>query len=153
VLRVCVVGVVVSLLATGAPAQPAVCRSITGTVSTQLDSSDCPSPVGICYAGFLSTQSFLRGETFFVVESLDLSPDGPTRYTGTLFVTLPSGQEIELSSTGELDPATGEFVEQDVADERWLAVSLTLTGSALPGLTGFSGQVSGDLCGVPRPRN
>jgi hypothetical protein len=125
---------------------------VKGTVETAQVTGGCDSPVGLCFEGVLRTNGPLRGETFFTAETVTPVEGAPAllRYTGTLRVTLPGGREVLLASAGEVDTATGAFVETDVATDGPLAgTALTFTGTALPGLTGFRGGLTGALCGVP----
>lgn len=124
-----------------------VCRELRGTIETQAVTEGCESPLEVCFAGILRTNSPLRGETYFTLTSLETDPQGQLVYTGELVLFLANGEQVIFESTGVVDPATGAFQETDlgVRDDGSTA-SLQFEGFALPGLSGFQGTATGRLC-------
>lgn len=135
--------------ALAAQAAPEHCRALTGTVVTTQAPEGCPSPIGLCFTGELVTNSPLRGTTSFVAESAQ-PVDGTLVYTGTLYLTLPSGHVVPFASTGVLDLATGTFTETDVATGG-VDARLVFSGTTDAGVTGFTGEAAGEVCGAPVP--
>lgn len=147
------VSVVVCLFGVGATsaawAKPP-CRTIKGTVETQQATAGCQSPIGLCFAGTLQTNSFLRGDTWFTATFAQPDEDEPAllHYAGVLEVTLPNGRTVMLQSTGVLDTSTGTFTETEIATGN-PAATLNVSGTTNAALSAFSGQISGQLCGTP----
>ncbi len=132
-------------LVTTRGARAETCRDVTGTVTTEQTTTDCASPTGICFRGELTSNGWLRGDTFFVVTSAAPSPDGELVYAGVLTVTLPGGAVVTYDTTGAVDPLTGAFVEEDTARDG--SSALRITGTTNGTLSAFRGAVTGVVCG------
>jgi hypothetical protein len=142
----CVLVLSSSVAGCGAP----LCKEIQeGMVQTQA-TSDCESPVGLCFDGVLRTRGPLKGRTHFTALTVVQDPNNPAilRYTGELVLTLSSGHDLVFSSEGQVDLETLAFVETDVAISPGVEGTLTIEGVAEPNLSGFTGQVTGELCAL-----
>jgi hypothetical protein len=138
------------LLMSSAVASAQPCLPIVGDVTTTQDvSGKCPSTLGVCFTGTLSTNGPLRGDTYFVVLSTSPDPLDPTKltYTGQLSVLHPNGTVVVFDTTGVVDLLTGTFVETDRAPN----ATLTITGTTNATLTAFTGTVTGETCAAPVP--
>ena len=129
------------------------CESInTDIISTFANGLGCPSPVGICTTGNI-TSGLLRGTTRFVALTLIPGP-GPSTlaYSGTLSITTDQGT-LNISDVGVLDQTNNVFSEIDRIDPRIESSTGIFSGakgilfiSGNQTLTGFTGKVTGNLC-------
>lgn len=124
------------------------CRELKGSVTTEQTTVGCTSPLGLCFAGTLKTNSSLHGATYFVVTQVAAVP-GTTliAFSGVFTVTERSGQVVTFQSTGTADTATDTFVESFTGTVAGETVVLTATGTTNAALSAFTGEVTGSICG------
>lgn len=123
------------------------CKALKGEVSTAQTSEGCPSPLGLCFAGTLKTNSWLHGETFFVVTSAAPQPGTSLiAFSGVFTVTRANGRVISLQSSGVADTSALTYVETFSGTVDGRTIDLTSTGTTDAALSTFTGDISGSLC-------
>jgi hypothetical protein len=142
--------------------QPAVakqtCHKIHGTVTAHLaDPATCPSPFGLCTTGTITGGGPLNGATTFTALGLAPSagmplvvPASTLSYAGVFVITTKQGQ-LQLGDVGILDQAHLAFTEIDniqggSGDFTGASGTWFISGPVIDGGTGFSGDISGEIC-------
>lgn len=130
------------------------CRPILAALSSQLTTTSCTSPFGLCTTGEM--RGDLRGATSFTVLTLaasaglgDSEPASTLSYLGHFVLTTREGT-LTVSDIGLLDNVTGAFTEiwrvtsgtgehAGATGNLWLNGTVSATGA-------FDGTVTGQLC-------
>lgn len=144
-----------------------LCLPIDGRIDVSFVVGACDSIVGLCTEGRIrSRRSFLSGTTRFRANGLGggvvgepsivfppVEPATTWSYAGEIVITTAVG-ELYTEDVGVFDTARGTFTEMNrvvggtglLADARG---DLFMSGHSYPDGSGFSGEVSGQVC-VPR---
>lgn len=127
------------------------CDPVQTQIVTNYSLAGCASPVGVCTSGNL-TSGDLAGTTRFTALTMQQGPaPDAIYYTGNLVITTPSGS-VTVRDSGVLDATTGAYFElQQVLSgtEVYQGVTGTFTSQGYATATGFAGDLTGALCGVP----
>jgi hypothetical protein len=138
----------IALLAACGRTDPRCTAVHDAIVTTFSQSPDCPSPVGVCTDGTISSGAFAGTTTFVAMTArAGPSPDS-TFYEGDLVITAADGT-ITLRDNGMLNGATNFYLEmQEVVSGTggYQGYSGLLISQGMATATGFEGVLSGSIC-------
>lgn len=134
------------------------CHRIDATFTSEFATENCPSPVGLCAAGELGHDGFIKGTTFISLNAVGpcagmcgAEPPSMISCSGDRTFTPNRGSgTLTAHATCVFDTAVGYFAELNVitggtGDYAGASGAVNLVGQTTSATT-FGGQGVGDVC-------